>query len=159
MSRHWFLNSLTQIRGNHSPPHSDCDFFISYTWPWDQRKREAPILQIVFQFKLQVWNESKEFDLKWGARFLKPRMERKYRSKPTRLRGAGRSWNFFAKVIWCTFFFIMLLIFNSMSTGVSFTVEQVSQEMEGPCPPVWKVEGPQDAIMWCVQLWSSKTRN
>ena len=29
------------------------------------------------------------------------------------------------------FFFIILLIFNSMSTGMSFTVEQVSQKMEG----------------------------
>ena len=67
-------------------------------------------------------------------------MERKCRSKPVGLCGAGRSWNFFENVvlneaIWCTFFHYVINIY-SMSTGVSFTVEQVSQKMEGPCPPV-----------------------
>ena len=119
MSGHWTLNSLTQIRGKHPPPHSDCDFLS----PIHDHGTNANV-RLLFSrlfFNLSFKYGMKVRNLTWrGGRFLKPRMERKYRSKPTRLRGAGRTFlkNVVLNKWFGALFFIMLLIFNNMSTGV-----------------------------------------
>ena len=76
--------------------------------------------------------------------------------------GPLRSWGFFLNVvlndvIWCTIFH--LTAFNSMSTGMSFPLEQGSQKSGGVMAPVWKVEGPLVLPLWLQHHWNFSRPN